>query len=290
MTDTSAAGNANAPHIAWIQKRDAAIADLMSERQADLVNWFKAADAAETPEEDNRGAVLVQMATVVADCAGAHAAAADGYFRLAQSMHSGREPDPVARRWYTQSLVHAEKAGWDFGAARSAYCLGAIDEAESRADDALGHFTQAHEHAERAGIPAAKAAALFRLAQLAMAKLQFDVALEQSLQSYVASRAAKQYLPGAETLTRLFKFLAGYGFDSLAEKPGLDLLSQAVVSLSEKADDARPFAAAALRALAPLNDETRTAILRGIAERYGAEVSGALSRELDGIVAVLRKS
>jgi hypothetical protein len=149
---------------------------------------------------------------------------------------------------------------------------------------------QVREHAEHAGDLRGQAAALYRLALLAMAKFQFDVALEQALQSYLLSRDAKQYLAGAQTLTKLFEFLARIGFDSFAEKPALDLLSQAVMSMSEQTDDARLLAAQTLRAVAPLNGETRTTILRGISECFGTEVGEFLEAELDPMVALVRNS
>ena len=288
MNNTTAGGtSADALHTAWVQKREAAIAIFFAERQADLANWFAIADTAETPDERSIGAALVRMATVVADCVGAHAAAADAYFRLAQSMEAGDEPDPSARRWYTRSLAHAEQAGNDFGVARSTYCLGVIDAAEGRDDDAVGHFTQAREYAERAGNAAGKAAAFYRLALLAMAKEHFDVALKHAFESYLVSREAKQYLAGAATLAVLFEFLARVGLDSFAESPDFDLLSQAVVSVSEKAEDGR-LLGLALHALAPLNAETRAAILRAIGERFGAEVAEVLGHELEAAVALLR--
>lgn len=171
--------------------------------------------------------------------------------------------------------------------ARCAYCLGLIDVAEGHVEDAVGHFTLAREHADRASNPGGKAAAMYQLALLAMAKSELSVALEHALQSYVVSREAKQYLAGAATLVKLFEFLSHIGLDSFAEVPGLDLLSLAVVAISEHRDDARQFAASALRALAPLNAETRAKVLRGIGERFGEEVAEALGRELDATVALL---
>jgi hypothetical protein len=123
-----------------------------------------------------------------------------------------------------------------------------------------------------------------------MAKFQFDVALERALQSYLVSRDAKQYLAGAQTLTKLFEFLARIGLDSFAEKPAVDLLSLALVSLSEKADDARLLAGQTLRAVAPLNGETRTSILRSIGERFGTEVGELLGAELDATIALVHNS
>ena len=64
-----------------------------------------------------------------------------------------------------------------------------------------------------------------------------------------------------------------------------------VLLLSEQADDARLLLSArTLRAIAPLNAETRAVILRGIDGRFGVEVAGLLGRELDAMVEVLRNS
>lgn len=270
------AESADALHESWLHNRDAALEAAFVAQCDNVPEWFARGDA-----------LFVGLGTAIADAAGAHSAAAEGYFRLAQALQAGNEPSPAGRRWYACSLAQATQVGGEVEAARAAYCLGCIDEAQGRPEAAAAHFGLARDHAERAGNPGGKAAALYRLSLLAMARSDLTEAHGLALESYLVSREAKQYLGCAETLGRLNTFLADLGLGQLAHGPTLDLLSLAVVALSEGHDDAQLLGGQSLRVLVPLAAEVRAGILAELGERFGTEVAQAMGRELDSVMALV---
>jgi hypothetical protein len=270
------AESTDALHESWLRNRDAALEATFVAQCDKLPDWFARGDP-----------IFIALGTAIADAAGAHAAAAEGYFRLAQALQAGNEPAPQARRWYACSLAQATQVGGEIEAARAAYCLGCIDDAQGRPEAAAAHFALARDHAERAGNPAGKAAALYRLSLLAMARNDLTEAHVLALDSYLVSREAKQYLGCAETLGRLNSFLGQLGLGHMAHAPTLDLLSLVVVALSEAQDDAQRLGGQALRALLPLPADVRAGILAELGERFGSEVAQALGRELDSLLAAV---
>ena len=145
----------------------------------------------------------------------------------------------------------------------------------------------AREHAAKAANSGGEAAALYQLSRLEMARSELQSATHYAVESYVISKKAGQYEAAAETFTALFHFFCDQGFDDLAVTPALDLLSIFVQLLGTDVEAARKLGAWTLRAVAPLSQAAREAIIRGFGERYGEENARQFQQQLDAVVAML---
>jgi hypothetical protein len=200
---TTPAPRANSIHQAWRESRDAALAEFFAGFKG-LTQWGSATtvDAA----RDNR--LWIGFATVSAECAGAHDAASEGYFRLVTASQGGNELLSSGRLWYARSLKHAQRAANDFAIGRAAYWLGLIDASNGLIESARRNLLTSRDHAEKADNPGGKAASLYQLSQLAMASYDAtmqSVALkavtDYAVESYVTSRNAGHLQQSASTLT-----------------------------------------------------------------------------------------
>jgi tetratricopeptide (TPR) repeat protein len=283
--------NVDMIHDKWCQNREAALAEFFDGLRVQIPAWFSPELESGSPMGLSEHRFRLSFGTTIAVCVESHDLAAVGYFALAELTRNADSPNTAGRLWYERSLDHAKLAKDDLGIARAAYFVGILDASQELYDRAQERFKTALAHADRAGNPGGKSAALYQLSRIEMARGALKAASDYAMESYLTSMKAKQYQPAAETLGALFSFYHELGVDYLADSLSVHFLTTIVSELgSGEADDSTKMGGAAgLRAIAPLNAETRNMILSELGEKIGQDIEKVLREQLQLVISNMRQ-